>query len=107
MNNKNKTMYLLEKFSFMILLVMASATDAYNTVPMSPTNIKPPPSCINCKNFIPQDLFFRTNRAEYGHCRQFYDFHLVTGEKRYEFASIARNSKSMCGTNATYFEERK
>ena len=91
----------------MILLVMASATDAYKTVQMSPTNIKPPPSCINCKHFIPEDLFFRTNRAEYGYCRQFYDFHLVTGEKRYEFASIARNSKSMCGINATYFEKRK
>lgn len=100
-------MYLLDKFSFMVLLVMASAAGAYNTVPMNPTHTTPPPLCIHCKHFIPQDRFCRSHRAEYGHCRQFYDYHMVTGEKRYEFATIARSSKSLCGTNATYFEERK
>lgn len=101
-------MYLLDKFSFILLLLMASTTDAYHMVAITPTSsTKPPPLCLQCKHFIPQDLFCRSNRAEYGHCRQFYNYHLVTGEKRYEFATIARSSKSMCGTNATYFEERR
>lgn len=98
-------MYLLDKFSFLVLVMVFS--DAYHTVPVTPiSSAKPPPLCIQCKHFIPQDLFCRSKRAEYGHCRKFYEIHLVTGEKNYEFATIARSSKTMCGTNATYFEER-
>lgn len=86
--------------------MMISSTMAYNTIPMNPHSQSSPPLCINCKYFIPQDPFCRTNKAEYGHCRQFYNFHLVTGERKYEFASIARGSRSMCGVNGTYYKER-
>ena len=101
-------MYLLDKFSLMILLMASSIAHAYHTIPITPTSsTKPPLLCIQCKHFISQDFFCRSNRAEYGRCRKFYDIHLVTGKKNYEFATIARNSKTMCGTNATYFEERR
>jgi hypothetical protein len=98
-------MYLLDKFSLLILL-LASSAEAYRTVPMSPTQTNPPPLCVNCKHFIPYDLFCGSHRAEYGNCRLFYNVDVVTGEKSYEFASIARSTKTMCGTNATYFENR-
>lgn len=81
-----------------------TSTRAYNTVLMSPTHTDAPPLCIHCKHFIPEDIFCRSHRAEYGHCRQFFNIHLVTGKKKYELACIARSSKDMCGTNGTYFE---
>jgi len=93
-------MYLLDKFSFLILL-LASSADAYLPVPMNP-----PPMCIKCKHFIPYDLFCRSHLTEYGNCRLFYNFNVVTGQKSYKFASIARSTKTMCGTNATYFEDK-
>jgi len=96
--------YLWHKFSFLMLLWMSSG-NAYMSS-MKPTDTNPPPLCINCKHFIPYNVFYRSHMAKYGNCRLFYNVDVVTGEKSYEFASIARSTKTMCGTNATYFEDR-
>lgn len=96
-------MYLFDKFYIMFLFITTSF--AYKTVPMTATT-KPPPLCVDCKHFLPPDIF-QSNRADYGHCRQFYDINLVTGEKKYDFASIARSCETMCGVNATYFESKR
>jgi hypothetical protein len=81
-------MYLLDRFSLMMVLLFMAASSA--TKP-------PPPLSTHRKHFIPQDVFFcRSYRAEYRQWRRFYDFHLVVGRKSYEFASIA-----------TYFEKKK
>lgn len=87
----------------MLLLISASA---YKTLPMN-AKTKPPPLCIDCKHFLNSDPFFKANRAEYGHCRQFYNINLVTGEKTYDFASIARSYENMCGVNASHFEDKR
>ena len=70
--------------------------------------------CVNCKHFIPNNLFFFN--GEFGKCSVFPQEHidnrfLVTGDEKYVtkefyYCNTARNVKSMCGKEGKYYEEK-
>lgn len=67
-----------------------------------------PPLCINCKHFI-QDISNYPydnppNDSKYGLCRNFGDIDLVTGEKKYNYASTTREFDHLCGKKGKYWE---
>lgn len=65
------------------------------------------PICINCRHLIQPDTnYAESPDYEFAKCRMFGNVDLVTGETRYEYASICRTTRFFCGVNGTLFEER-
>ena len=62
------------------------------------------PICIRCKNYIE---YFKDNKClDLGKCKFFGEKNLVTGEYRYEFAEVCRQSEYKCGIKGKYFQSR-
>jgi hypothetical protein len=72
--------------------------------------------CVDCKFYIPNDLFFGLlGGKEFGKCKLYYDIKnkedsdfLVTGKKKeikieYNYCSICRNDEKMCGKQGIQF----
>lgn len=62
------------------------------------------PSCVNCVHFIKKETTFETGfDVRFGRCKLFGDKDAVTGEIKYNFASLCRYDDSFCKTNGIYF----
>jgi hypothetical protein len=67
------------------------------------------PICAKCVNFIADDANHIYDRqiddAKYAKCKKFYEMNLITGNKEYEFAHIARADYNLCGRNGIFYEK--
>ena len=70
------------------------------------TKNKFPKLCINCKYFISVDFRWPDERLDHsrGKCKLFGKTNLVSGDIKYEYASLARENDKMCGKIGKLFE---
>jgi hypothetical protein len=61
---------------------------------------KIPYLCVNCKYLKRDSIFCNTTFAR---CTRFYEIDVVSGRKKYDYASISRNYKC----EEKYFEKKK
>ena len=66
------------------------------------SSIEKPKLCRDCKFFRPASFFAPQNQ-----CGAHYDLDLVTGERTWVSASLARNFEEYCGSRALNFERKK
>ena len=80
----------MKKLKSIVLLVLSTFRTG------NPCLINKYPLCRDCKFFIPSGVPY---------CRKFGNVDLVTGEKTYDYARVARNAADKCGETATNFEK--
>jgi hypothetical protein len=68
------------------------------------------PLCINCKYFLEHKTNYPFDDIQddslYGKCSIFGEIDLVTGEKKYLYASTCRSCENLCGKNGTKMETK-
>ena len=64
------------------------------------------PICVNCIHYIEYKKNYPWHEIpnnRYGICAKFGSKHLITGEIKYELASVCRQDKTKCGEDGEYF----
>lgn len=65
------------------------------------------PICIRCRHYIQPDTHYGEDPDHnYGKCRLFGKQDLVTGDTKYDYASVCRINEKSCGVNGKYFKEK-
>ena len=95
-------MYFKSLFVFVSILLTPSC--AYHNIPIHPLKHEPIHFCMDCKYFLPDKDLDNAHNIEFGRCKLFYDLNVLSGARKYEFASICRSNQSMCGHKAKYYE---
>ena len=69
------------------------------------------PVCINCVHFIEDKTNYPydppPNDEKYGKCKLFGKQDMVTGNIKYEYASLSRENEKKCGEKGQYFKDNK
>lgn len=64
------------------------------------------PLCRTCAHFRENEAFAvgAEDRVAYGHCALYGAMNVVTGERSYEYAAIARGCSDKCGLAGAHYE---
>ena len=60
------------------------------------------PACINCVHFTQNEQL----NVDYAKCKKFGRMDLVSGEIKYDYASLCRNFDDKCGEKGFFYEEK-